>query len=142
MYSSRFTGIGRYVYELTQNLFRIDPNNEYVLFFNNPEYKEFKLPNSRVSKVLVNAPHYSIKEQTVFPKYLQKAKLDLMHFTHFNAPIFYFGRSVVTIHDLTLSFFPGRKMTSLVHRLGYQATIRSIVRKAKKIIAVSENTKN
>lgn len=141
MYSSRFTGIGRYVYELTENLFKIDQENEYVLFFNNPEYSEFNPPNARISKVLVNSPHYSSQEQTIFLKHLRKSKLDLMHFTHFNAPIFYFGRSVVTIHDLTLSFFPGRKMTSFIHRLGYQITIKSSVTKAKKIISVSHNTK-
>jgi glycosyltransferase involved in cell wall biosynthesis len=48
---------------------------------------------------------------------------------------------VVTIHDLTLSFFPGKKMTSFLHRIAYQAVIRSVTRKAKKIIAVSQNTK-
>jgi len=144
MYSSRFTGIGRYVYELTENLFRADTQNEYVLFFNEPEFSHFTPPpgkESRVKKVLVNAPHYSLAEQTKFLRILKKEKLDLMHFTHFNAPILYRRPSVVTIHDLTLSFYPGRKMASPVHRFAYHVTIRSAVTKAKKIIAVSQNTK-
>ncbi len=141
MYSSRFTGIGRYVYELTENLFRMDPQNEYVLFLNEPEFSHFTPPNPRVKKVLVNAPHYSLAEQTKFLRALNKEKLDLMHFTHFNAPIFYRRPSIVTIHDLTLSFYPGKKMSSPIHRLAYQLTIKSAVKKAKKIIAVSWNTK-
>jgi len=141
MYSSRFTGIGRYVYELTENLFRTDPQNEYVLFFNEPEFSLFTPPNSKVKKVLVDAPHYSYAEQTKFLHLLNKEKLDLMHFTHFNAPIFYNKPSVVTIHDLTLSFYPGKKMSSPVHRFGYHLTIKTAVNKAKKIIAVSWNTK-
>ena len=141
MYSSAFTGIGRYVFELTKNLFQIDHKNEYVLFFNEPEYSAFTPPNGRVTKVLVNARHYSFSEQTKFLKLLNQQHLDLMHFTHFNAPLFYRRPSIVTIHDLTLSFYPGKKMTSPLHRLAYHLIINNAVRKAKKVIAVSKNTK-
>ena len=58
-------------------------------------------------KVLADFPHYSFTEQTKFLNLLNKEGLDLMHFTHFNAPIFYNKPFIVTIHDLTLSFFPG-----------------------------------
>ncbi len=141
MYSSRFTGIGRYVYELTRNLFKIDTENEYVLFFNDPEFTMFEPPNERITKIKVNARHYSLKEQTKFNRILKQQKLDLMHFTHFNAPILYKKPSIVTIHDLTLSFYPGKKMTSVIHRIGYDITIKSAVKKAKKVITVSKNTK-
>lgn len=141
MYSSDFTGIGRYVYELTDNLFQLDQRNEYVLFFNEPEFSKFKPPNNRVKKVLVNARHYSLNEQTKFLGILNHHKLDLMHFTHFNAPIFYHRPSVVTIHDLTLHFYPGKKMTAGIHRAAYYLTIKSAVKHARKIITVSRNTK-
>ena len=141
MYSSSFTGIGRYVYELSQHLFKIDPSNEYILFLNEPEYSQFSPPSSKVKKVLVNAPHYSLREQTRFLRKLNKEKLDLMHFTHFNAPILYNRPSVVTIHDLTLSFYPGKKMTRWYHRMGYDSTITNILKKSRKVIAVSQNTK-
>ena len=144
MYSTNFTGIGRYVFELTEHLFRMDKENEYVLFFNNPEYDKFddKRFNGRVKKVLVDVPHYSLKEQTKLLSALRKEKLDLMHFTHFNAPIFYIRPKVVTIHDLTLTFFPGKKMTGFKHRAGYHATLHASVTNAKHVIAVSENTKS
>ena len=141
MYSSRFTGIGRYVYELTHNLFEIDRKNEYVLFFNEPEYSLFTEPGPNVKKRLVNAPHYSFSEQTKFLRKINREHLDVMHFTHFNRPIFYNHPSIVTIHDLTLSFYPGKKLTSPWHRFAYHLAIRTAVKKAKKIIAVSENTK-
>lgn len=140
MYSAHFTGIGRYVYELVENLQKIDHHNQYFLFFNDPEFTSFQAKNSNFQKILVNAKHYSYAEQTKFLKILNQHNLDLMHFTHFNAPIFYKRPSIVTIHDLTLHFFPGKKMTSIFHRLAYSATIRSATRKAKKIIAVSRNT--
>lgn len=141
MYSSSFTGIGRYVYELTRYLFETDKKNEYVLFMNEPEFSRFNPPNDHVKKVLVNAPHYSWAEQVKFARILRREKLDLMHFAHFNAPFFYRRPSVVTIHDLTLSFFPGKKMTSWVHRVAYHVVLSSIVRRSKTVIAVSGNTK-
>jgi hypothetical protein len=36
MYSTEFTGIGRYVYELVKALTELDDKNEYVLFMNEP----------------------------------------------------------------------------------------------------------
>lgn len=141
MYSTAFTGIGRYTQELTNHLFSLDSKNEYVLFFNHPQFDKFEPPHDRVRKILVNSPHYSIQEQTTFLFHLYREKLDLMHFTHFNAPLLYARPSIVTIHDLTLSFFPGKKMTSFLHRLGYNLILGKTVKRAKKVITVSENTK-
>mgnify|MGYP001619691554 CR=1 FL=1 len=140
MYSSKFTGIGRYVFELVRNLATIDTKNEYVLFFNEPEYTNFKLPNKRFTKINASAKHYSLAEQTLFLRKLYQAKLDLMHFTHFNAPILYKKKSIVTIHDLTLSFFPGNKMRSPFHRAAYKLVLKSSTRNASKIICVSNYT--
>lgn len=140
MYSSKFTGIGRYVFELVQHLARIDTKNHYVLFFNEPEFAKFIPPNKRFTKVNAGVSHYSFGEQTVFLYKLLKEKLDLMHFTHFNAPILYRKKSVVTIHDLTLSFFPGNKMRSPFYRSAYRLTLSSSVRNAAKVITVSNNT--
>lgn len=141
LYSSTFTGIGRYVYELIDHILKIDTHNRYALFFNRPEFEKFQPPRHGVEKILADAPHYSFAEQWRFCHILRRAKLDLMHFTHFNAPFFYRRPSVVTIHDLTLSLYPGEKMKRWWHRLGYQLTIKSIVRRSKRVIAVSEHTK-
>ena len=143
MYSAAFTGIGRYVYELTQRLFKLSENDsiEWTLFMNEPEFSAFVPPNPRVKKTLVNAKHYSWAEQIRFLKILNRAELDLMHFTHFNAPLFYRRPSVVTIHDLTLSFFPGKKMRSPFHRFAYHLVLNSVVRHARGIITVSQNTR-
>lgn len=141
MYSSKFTGIGRYVFELVDHVSKYDNDNEYVLFFNNPEYKTFNPPHTSIKKVLADVPIYSLQEQTKLLSLLNKEKLDLMHFTHFNAPLLYFRPSVVTIHDLTLSFYPGKKKHSWLHRLGYHVTLRSTVKKAKHVITISQNSK-
>jgi glycosyltransferase involved in cell wall biosynthesis len=161
MYSSSFTGIGRYTYELVKGLVREtiknQKNNHFVLFFNEPQFAEFdseglikevadqldkkavRLP--KIKKVLVNARHYSFREQWHFYRLLKREKLDTVHFPHFNVPILYRRPYTVTIHDMTLSFFPGKKMRKWYHRLAYHLTIKNAVFSAKKIIAVSEHTK-
>lgn len=145
MFGLKFTGIGRCAFELVKHL--IEKNSELenphqiVLFFNKNEYHEFS-ESKYVKKVLVNAQHYSIKEQTKFLWKLYKEKLDVVHFPHFNVPLLYRKPYTVTIHDLTLSLFPGNKMTKWYQRLAYYIVIRNAVKKAKKIIAVSENTKS
>jgi len=145
MFSSKFTGIGRYVYEFVKNVTAINAESgyphEFVLFFNEPEHKEFEITKN-IKKVLVNAKHYSFKEQFKFPSKIKKEKVDMMFFPHFNVPILYRKPYVVTIHDLTLSLFPGQKMIRWYHRLAYQLTIRNAIKKAKKIIAISEHTKD
>lgn len=141
LYSSAFTGIGRYVYELIDHVTKLDQKSEYAIFLNNPSFESFLPPRKGVEKILADAPHYSFKEQWNFCRALWKAKLDLMHFTHFNAPILYRRPSVVTIHDLTINLYPGRKFNNWRHRLGYNLIINSIVNRSRRVIAVSQHTK-
>jgi len=140
-YSTKFTGIGRYNAELIKHLALLDTENEYVIFLNNPEFENFQPPNERFKKVLAVAKHYSFSEQIGFRKKLMKENLDFVHFTHFNAPIRFKLPFVVTIHDLTLSFFPGKKMGDMMHKTGYKIVINNVVKRSKHIIAVSHNTK-
>lgn len=141
MYSPKFTGIGRYVKELVEHITRLDEENEYVLFFNEDEYSQYMPPSPRVSKRRVKAAHYSLSEQTGFTKALNSEELDLVHFTHFNAPVLYQKPSIVTIHDLTLSKFADEDGAGVLKKFGYQVTIKNIIKKAKRIITVSQNTK-
>ena len=142
MYGYAQTGIGNYIRHLLYCIFETDKKNEYVIFLMPEEYDNFDLPNERIKKVKVSAKWYGWKEQLLFPFQLYKENLDLMHFTHFNSPILYFKRSIVTIHDITPSFFPGHKMKSIIRKIGFKTVFFSSVKKAVKVIAVSENTKN
>lgn len=142
MYGYAQTGIGNYIRHLLYCIFETDKKNEYVIFLMPEEYDNFNLPNERIKKVKVSAKWYGWKEQLLFPFQLYKENLDLMHFTHFNSPVLYFKRSIVTIHDITPYFFPGHKMRSIIRKIGFKTVFFSSVKKAAKVIAVSENTKN
>src|SRR3989337_3047888 len=122
MYKKGGTGISRYIKELVDGIIALDTKNTYVLFLS-PEMYNIYQCSKHVEKVKTDAPYYSLKEQLFFWKTLYNAKLDLMHFTHFNSPLLYFGKSIVTIHDITLSKFPGQKMNTFLHKLAYRITI-------------------
>lgn len=140
IYGPKFTGIGRYNVELVDHLAQLDDKNEYVVFLQKEQFDQFTTPNRRFTKVLADFPHYSFGEQLGFNSLLKSHHLDLMHFTHFNAPIRYNRPYVVTIHDLTLSFFKSKK-SNFIKNLAYKIIIRRVTREAKQVIAISENTK-
>lgn len=134
-------GIARYVEELVKNLAIIDKTNQYFLICSD----QFPIANFQFPKnfkiIKTESPYYSFAEQTRFIWELLKFKLDLVHFPSFNVPIFYPGKFVVTIHDLIHHYFPGKKKSRFFHRLAYRLVIWTAVSRAKKIIAVSNQTK-
>ena len=141
MFSSRFTGIGRYTYEISKRFFVLRPDWEFTLFLNEKEYELFTPPTKNVHKVLAPEKLYSVGEQITLPVRMLSQKCDAYFFPHFNVPILFPKPFVVTIHDITISLFPGKKKTSLFHSLGYKLTFGNALRHSKKIFAVSQNTK-
>jgi len=137
------SGISRYISEVSRQVLEADKANEYVLFFNvldattRAEYSRFGH-----KMVETSIRHYSMAEQLAYVRILNAERLDLVHFPHFNVPIRYRGRFVVTIHDLTHTKFPGKKLSHVFHRMAYRAVLNNAVRRATGIIAVSQSTKN
>lgn len=142
MYGKVQSGIGTYIQQLTAHLFALDKNNEYYLFLLDQAFTKYKTPNHNVHKIKTAAYWYSYAEQTKFLWQLNKFNFDLMHFPHFNAPIFYNKLRITTIHDITPKFFPGHKQKSWYRKKAYELTIKSSLKKSAKIFTISQNTKN
>lgn len=140
-------GLGRYTQEIVDQVTSLDKENEYVIFLGHNNFDEYTSNNPRVTKVLADIPWYGFAEQIKMPRLISKQKLDLMHFPHFNVPIFCPVPFVVTIHDLILTKFPTVGTTTLgpliyfFKNLGYRLGINVAIRRSKKIIAVSNYTK-
>ena len=142
MYGNEQTGIGNYIKHLIKYLAKFDQENEYRIFLLEPEFSRFVLPGKNFKKIKVAAHWYSWTEQIILPFQFRKEKLDLIHFPHFNAPIFYSGKRIMTIHDLTPKFFPGHKMNSFFRRAGFWLVFYFGIKRAEKIIVPSQATKN
>lgn len=124
-------GIGRYVEELVKRVTR-NAKFEFVLFFHDEEQTKAFEFESNVTIVHAPVRHYSIAEQLKMPAIFGNAKLDLLHVPHFNVPLLYAGKTVVTIHDLLWHERKGAKVTTLsplIYAVKYQA-YRQIVAKA------------
>ena len=145
-------GLGRYTQEVIDNIIMINETQkesacDFVIFLSANNFDEFNSDSKRVKKVKIDIPWYSWQEQILFPFYIAKEKIDLMHFPHFNIPIFTPVKFVMTLHDLILTHFPTTRATTksqLVYRLknlAYRSVLQVAVWRAKKIIAVSNFTK-
>lgn len=140
-------GLGRYTQKLVEELEKIDHHNQYYIFLNKHNFDEYTPKNPNFHKVLANIPWYSWQEQIIFPRILDKYKLDLMHFLHFNVPILYRKLYFVTIHDLILLEYPTRKASKLnsimywIKNMAYRLVIMNALYTAKKVITISQYTK-
>ena len=96
------TSTGRYIERLLHYLQQIDHENQYIILLDRKDFDGWEPTNPNFKKLKINIPNYSFKEQITFPLLLSRLKVDLVHFAMPQQPLFYFGPSVTTIHDLTL----------------------------------------
>lgn len=132
-------GIGRYTFELCQQFFQLRPTWKFTLLLPS-SYEIYSFPKN-VDIIIANEKIYSVAEQTTFLKKLYNISPDLTWFPHFSVPIGYTRPFVVTVHDLTISKFPGNKKSSLLHRFAYYATLKNALWRSRHIFSVSEHTK-
>lgn len=146
-YGSVGKGLGRYVQKLIENLEKIDKDNQYFIFLLEENFDEFQPKNKNFKKVLANYRWYTFSEQINMPKILNQYDLDVVHFPHFNVPIFYRKKFIITIHDLILLKFPTLKGTKLnpifywIKFLAYRIIIGNAIKRSKRIITVSKFSK-
>lgn len=140
-------GLGRYNQKLIEHLEKNDLKNHYFIFLRKENFGEYRPQNKNFQKVMADYRWYTFAEQIMMPIALRRYDLDLMHFLHFNVPLLYNRRFVVTIHDLILIHFPTIKSSTLnplfywIKFLAYKLTIGSAIKRALSIIAVSRFTK-
>jgi len=146
-YGSIGKGLGRYVSELIAQLEQLDRENDYFIFLRRANWNEYAPKNPRFTKVLAEFHWYGLSEQVVYPLWLRRFRLDLMHFAHFNVPIFYRRPFVVTVHDLILLSHPTPRATTLgplLYRLKYllyKLVISHALKQARTVLTVSEYSK-
>lgn len=78
-------------------------------------------------------------EQVALPRLTRRAGIEVLHSLHYTRPYFLPCASVVTFHDMTFFLYP--KLHTLSKRLFFPWMTRMSARKARAIIAVSENTR-
>jgi len=151
MYGLKHAGIGRYVKNLIEEISKNalhNPQIQFILFLRKDDLSTLKNKYGAIFQYIeADFPHYSLKEQLIFPSVLYKAKCDLIHFPHFNVPLVYRQPFVVTVHDLTKHFSRGKKTTThttilyCIKYWGYKITFNNTIKRAKLIFVDSKYVK-
>ncbi len=140
-------GLGRYTQKLIEYIAQEDNDNEYVIFVQQEAFDNWSIPNKNIIPILAPYKWYTMAEQLFMPLKIHQAKVDLMHFPHFNVPLFYRGRFIATIHDLIIIHYPTERATTLgpllykVKHLAGRIVMRHAARNSTHIITVSEYSK-
>ena len=146
LYGLEHAGLGRYVMKLVETVLRLDKKNNYVLFLTSDHASEF-MGKKRVKVVVTNIPIYSFSEQLLLPFVFVREKLDLLHIPHFNAPVLYPGKFILTVHDLIKHDSRGPETTTRnpwlysIKRLGYYLLTSIVGRRAETVLVPSEFVK-
>lgn len=121
-------GMGFYVSNLVKNLQKLVPQHQYLLL--HPSVKDVDL----------SMPQRWWWDQIRVPLQMAGKKIDIFHQPCFSAPLFWPGKTVVTVHDLILVLFP--ENISAPARFFFRRWMPFTYRRANHIIADSLATKN
>lgn len=93
---------GRYVERLLHYLQDIDESNRYTILVRKKDIGHWTPRSKNFSVKVADFADYSFAEQLGFKKLLDTLAPDLVHFCMPQQPVLYTGKSITTIHDLTL----------------------------------------
>jgi len=127
------SGVGTCIHQfLLHNCYKIAMGN----------FSELAPYKKNISEIIpFHCSIYGYKEQLRFPyRKLSRAKPDVLHIPHCNIPLFYRGKMIVTIHDLTHLIYPEFLPFKLVHWY-FKFIFWFVCKRANHIMADSENTR-
>jgi glycosyltransferase involved in cell wall biosynthesis len=132
-----YTGIGSYIRKLLGEYSKMgfmkfvtvygDDNNSYLN----------KITEGRIIRASV--PVYSISEQVFFA--CESGRSGVFHSPHYNAPVFFTGKLISTIHDLTHLKRP-QDLPSAKALVYARCMLKAVSKRASKIITSSESVKS
>ncbi len=142
------TGIGTYTRNLIQELSTSATSaDSFVVFVRSLDADTLEMPDKRFTKVIADYKPYSFAEQLFFPFVLMRYSLDIIHFTTFNIPLIWWGKYIVTIHDLihlkqsTFGSATKNFIYYIIKKVAYVFAITIVTRRTRRVVTVSEATK-
>lgn len=135
-------GVGTYIRNLVRMLGRMDRQNEYLLIGPAEPLREIGDLPPNFLNVPYSLPDTSARNYFEFQGILRKFRCDVLHVPHlFSSPQYIPCRYVVTVHDLLDHFYPPPGESAARRALRFHFT-RRVLRRAKRIFAVSNSTRN
>ena len=144
----RQTGVGTYLKNFLHYLERQKfPGLTFYVYLTAKDFNIVNFKNKSLVKRKADFRWHTASEQLGYLWALYKDNLDLMHFTYFGYPIFYWRKFIATVHDTTpLLFKTGKASTKnqFIYRLKYLAFKLALwlqVARAAKIITPTKSVK-
>ena len=125
-------GIGTYIRGLLGGLVALNSSDEYIAF----APAGAAVPDG-VEHIVIDAPHYSVRELITLGRAASRARLDVFHAPHYVVP-FTHVPLVVTIHDLIHLHQPMRNPLAPLYA---RAMIRRAIKHARCVLTVTETVK-
>lgn len=133
------SGIGTVIKNILKRMIVLKPEWNFFILGNLLELRKYDFfKQNNVKLISCEAPIYSIKEQIELIKKIPK-ETDIMWSPHYNIPIFYKGKIVVTVHDVFHLAMP-QFVKGCHKRLYAKFMFQMIKYRADKIICVSKFT--
>ena len=136
-------GIGRYSYELAKNLYNINSDSIKIVI-REQDLKLFSFAKKEdliIVKNINNSRERNLYEQFKLPKLIYKKYPEaIIHYPDTMAPIFAKNECIITIHDLAFKSLKGA--FTWKSTLWKNIMTNLSVKKSKKIIAITNFTKN
>ena len=128
------SGIGVYLQGLLEGFCYLEDAPRFVFY--GPRHFRAQVPE-RLCELFVirDLPIYSIREQVLFPEDLRS--YPLFHAPHYNIPLRFRGKIVVTIHDLNHLVYP-ENLPSSLHRMYAKYMFHEASIRAAHVIVDSE----
>lgn len=130
-------GIGYYLYHILNEIARLEGDEEYTLFYNRP-LVDAPLP-ARMKHALNPPRSTHLWAQTRLASLCRQHKIDLLHSPGQALPLWYNGKTILTVHDLSPLLFPKQKDWG--SRFVWTQLVPRMAKKADHIITVSNHTK-
>lgn len=139
----RLEGIGWFAHETLSRLVQRHPEHEFIFFFDRPYHKDFVFaPNVTPVVLKPQARHpvlYYLWTEWAIPYALRKYKADVYFSPEGLGTLRSKVPTCITIHDLAYKHYP--QFMDKMHKWHYAHYLPRFAQKAKRIIAVSEYTK-
>ncbi len=135
-------GVGTYIRNVVRTLARLDRESKYFLIGSPAKMAEFGALPPNFHAVALAGGDDTLKGNLVFRTIVRRLDCDLVHIPH----LFWIPRGlscpyVLTVHDLLEHMYGSHGASSLRRSLHFYLT-RRVLRKAARVIAVSQFTKN
>jgi len=129
------SGVGTYVFNLLQELGRIDHGCR-IIAYEDPN-DSVPISSPKIQRIAMRAGRYSVSGQIELARRCRQDRLDVFHAPFYIVPLLANCPVVVTVHDLIPFLFP---IYGFAHRELVKAGYRMATHKAARVIAVSQTT--